>query len=234
MISRLIASWAALRTLLGPSWASLGPLLGLSWAPLGLSWPLLGRSWALLEGAGRDKKRKKNVSWPLFVLLGCSWPCLGLILGPPELILRPLGQYFGLSMAFPGRFPPTFLAKLLHQVSRNMCGNFSVGLRHRFAGNCWELGTPAHGSNRWEPPWVRRSPRSGLQSARPSDQEGEGVLNKSGLTRPAARKPSLPASALPAEVAYGFPSWPLIWRLVGLFFCPSFLVALFLPSCLHF
>ena len=38
-----------------------------------------------------------------------------------------------------------------------------------------------------------------LQSARPSDQEGEGVLDNSGLTRPAARKPSLPASALPAE-----------------------------------
>ena len=48
---------------------------------------------------------------------------LGLILGPPGLILRALGQYFGLHMAFPGRFPPTFLAKLLHQVSRNARGN---------------------------------------------------------------------------------------------------------------
>ena len=91
---------------------------------------------------------------------------LGLILGPPGLILRALGQYFGLSMGFPGRFPPTFLAKLLHQVSRNVCGNFSVGLRHRCAGNCWELGTPTHGCNRLGPPGVRRSPRSGLQSAR--------------------------------------------------------------------
>ena len=55
--------------------------------------------------------------------LGPDLAPLGLILGPPGPILRALGQYFGLSMAFPGRFPPTFLAKLLHQVSRNVRGN---------------------------------------------------------------------------------------------------------------
>ncbi len=106
--------------------------------------------------------------------LGPELAPLGLILGPPGPILRALGQYFGLSMAFPGRFPPTFLAKLLHQLSRNVCGNFSVGLGHTFAGNCWELGTPAHDCNRWGPPWgaavsakrstirPRAPPRSGV------------------------------------------------------------------------
>ena len=58
--------------------------------------------------------------------LGPELAPLGLILGPPGLILRALGQYFGLLMAFPGRFPLTFLAKLLHQVSRNVRGNLYV------------------------------------------------------------------------------------------------------------
>ena len=162
----LNAFWVALRTLLGPSWASLGEALALSWPPLGSLGAPLGR----LEPS---KLRPKTVPKPAGVkkdrektTLDATCPdlaTLGLIFGPPGPILRALGQYFGLSMAFPGRFPPTFLAKLLHQVSRNMCGNFSVGLRHRLAGNRWELGTPTHGCNRLGPPWVRRSPRSGLQ-----------------------------------------------------------------------
>ena len=157
---RFIASWAALRTLLGSSRACLGTLLGLSWASLGhllaslgRSWGALGRSWGMLDATKNEKKTDFSLSCCFLAALGPVLAPLGLILGPPGLILRALGQYFGLSMAFPGRFPPTFLAKLSHQVSRNMCGNFSAGLRHTFAGNCWELGTPAHGCNRLGPPW---------------------------------------------------------------------------------
>ena len=148
-IKSWFSSWTALGTLLGPSRHPLGTLLGLSWGALGRSWTLLGHFLAApgrLKSAqeaagvrtGRAKKRKKtdfSLSCCFWAALGPVLAPLGLILGPPGLILRALGQYFGLSMGFPGRFPPTFLAKLLHQVSRNVCGNFSVGLRHRFAGN---------------------------------------------------------------------------------------------------
>ena len=47
-ISRLNASWAALRTLLGASGALFWTVLGLSWAPLGRSWGSLGLSWGAL------------------------------------------------------------------------------------------------------------------------------------------------------------------------------------------
>ena len=66
---------------------------------------------------------------------------LGLILGPP-------GQYFGLHMAFPGRFPPTFLAKLLQQVSRNARGNHLEGSWAVFwslHGLPWEIRTHVPG-----------------------------------------------------------------------------------------
>ena len=146
--------------LLGPSWDPPGAVLGHSWAPLGSSWALLGRSWgalgrswAVLDATKNGKKPHFSLSCCFLAALGSFLAPLGLILGPPGLILRALGRYFGLSMAFPRRFPPTFLAKLSHQDARNMCGNFSVGLRQRFAGNCWELGVPAHGTNRWGPPW---------------------------------------------------------------------------------
>ena len=152
-------SWDPIRTLWGRSWGSLAG----SWALLGRSWGTLGRSWGALKATKNEKNTDSCLPCCFLAALGPVLAPLGLILGPPGLILRALGQYFGLSMGFPGRFPPTFLAKLLHQVFRNVCGNFSVGLWHRFAGNGWELGTPAHGCNRLGPPWVRRSPRSGLQ-----------------------------------------------------------------------
>ena len=81
-MSGWIASWVALRTLLGPSWASLGEALGFSWAPLGRSCCSLGRSWAAVGPfLGR--------SW---ALLGRSWADLGPLMvhpGRPCAISRP-------------------------------------------------------------------------------------------------------------------------------------------------
>ena len=81
---RLIASWAALRTLLGPSWASLGEALAFSWSPLGSLGAPLGplepsklRPKTVPKPAGVKKDRQKidfGRTWPC---IGASWPHLG-------------------------------------------------------------------------------------------------------------------------------------------------------------
>ena len=102
---RLIASWVALRTLLGPFWTSLGEALGLSWAPLGRSWGplglLLGRSGALLG-------RSWAGLWRNLVLLDASgplWGRPGQSQEPPETLFRtilgPSGADLGTSLNTP-------------------------------------------------------------------------------------------------------------------------------------
>ena len=115
-----------LGTLLGPSWASLGRLLASLWRSLGL----LG---CLLAASDAAKNRQKMFffsSWRFWAALDPVLAPLGLIFVPPGqhfgvFLASPgaVGQCFGVSTALPGRFPPTFLAKLLHQVSRNVRGN---------------------------------------------------------------------------------------------------------------
>ena len=167
-MSGSIASWVALRTLLGPSWASLGEALGFSWAPLGRSCCSLGRSWAAVGPfLGR--------SW---ALLGRSWADLGPLMvhpGRPCAISRPFVLSSNACALIFSRFLDSF--RMIFLLEMRSCNHpLSISL-------CCAAGCAQH-----------------MESARPSDQEGEGVPNHSSLTRPAARKPSLPASAVPAKV----------------------------------
>ena len=129
-MSCLIASWVALRTLLGPSCASLGEALGFSWAPLGCS---LGRSWAAVGlFLGR--------SW---ALLGRSWADLGPLLvhpGRPWTISRPFVPSSNACALIFSRFSDSFrMIFLLEMRSCNHPLSISPLLR---GGLCAAHGIP--------------------------------------------------------------------------------------------
>ena len=163
---RLITSWVALRTLRGPSWDPLGPLLGASWPLLGALGGSWGDSWPSGTPPKTDKKRffsrlgasglLLTLSWPLSAsvshLLGSIlvsfWPPRGLL---DSVLVSPqpcqADSHPRSWQSCYTRFPGTSVG-------------ISIGLR---ALICLELGMPALGSDRLGSPWVRRSPRSGLQ-----------------------------------------------------------------------
>ena len=168
---------------MGPHSDPLGTLLGLSWGLLGALGALLGHSWALLGRSERDKKTKKktdsSLSCCFLAAFGPVLAPLGLILVPPGLILRALWQYFGTNHCTIYRH--AYFVKLcnewyqsLQRFTSSLGLKLPPGFQERgweslstfrldWLGICWELGVPAPGSNRLGPPWVRRSPRSGLQ-----------------------------------------------------------------------
>ena len=142
--------------LLGLSWEGLGPLLGPSWqllAALGRPRGLLGRLLAASDEAKNcEKSAGVRILASLCRFLGLFLVFLAIFIDFWSIFID-FFMIWGRFLDLPGTFPPTFLAKLIHQVSRNMCGTFSMVLRHRFAGSCWELGTPTDGCNRWGPSW---------------------------------------------------------------------------------
>ena len=84
MVFFLDCSWDSLGTLSAPSWDPLGTLLGRSWPLLDALGALPGRPGASKKCARSRwsenwtrQKTKKNGFFPLLLLLGRSWPCLG-------------------------------------------------------------------------------------------------------------------------------------------------------------
>ena len=168
-------SWDPIRTLLGRSWGSLGG----SWALLGRSWGTLGRSWGALKATKNEKNTDSCLPCCFLAAFGPVLAPLGLILVPPGLILRALWQYFGTNHCTIYRH--AYFVKLcnewyqsLQRFTSSLGLKLPPGFQERgweslstfrldWLGICWELGVPAPGSNRLGPPWVRRSPRSGLQ-----------------------------------------------------------------------
>ena len=165
----------ALGPLLGGSW----PSLGRPWSLLGPSWGALDRSWGELDVAKNSKKKQKCISGASWLLLALSWPLLASFSDLPGCILVSFWPPRGPSaLTLPGCTPqiPTHVPGKVAQTHftrfrgcnfqkihftrfrgwnflKSILLLFSMVLRHRFAGSCWELGTPTHGCNRWEPPW---------------------------------------------------------------------------------